>query len=309
LFCSTIIPAVGRASLARAVQSVLDQHFSAEDFEVIVVNEAGRALPTGSWQASPRVQVCQTQRRGQCIARNTGAALARGRYLHFLDDDDWLLPGALAEWWALAQRAPQADWLYGGVQLVDDAGHVLRAFNPALDGNAFTQLVAGVWLLPIAALIRAEAFFATGGFAPALSIAEEIDLGRQISRRGELAHIPAMVACKLNGAGWQTSATSYPISPEANRWSRDRALAAPGAFRRLRGSASSPYWHGRILHAYLAAAHWNWRRGRYGVAASRAFMALLSLALAGRALLRRRYWQALRDEHVPLSPGLLLKGL
>ena len=309
MFCSTIIPSVGRASLARSVKSVLDQDFSAEDFEVIVVNDSGRPLAPEAWQASPRVRVCETQKRGQCIARNTGAALARGRYLNFLDDDDWLLPGALAEWGALAQRAPQADWLYGGVQLVDDAGHVLRAFNPALDANAFTQLLAGVWLLPIASLIRAEAFFATGGFAPTLSIAEEIDLGRQVSQRGELAHTPAMVACKLNGAGWQTSLTGYPISPEANRWSRDRALAAPGAFRRLRGSASSPYWQGRILHAYLAAAHWNWRHGRYGVATSRASMALLSLALAGRALLRRAYWQALRDEHVPLSPGLLLKGL
>ena len=48
-----------------------------------------------------------------------------------------------------------------------------------------TQLVSGVWLLPIASLIRTSAFFATDGFHPLLRIGEEIDLGRQITRTGD----------------------------------------------------------------------------------------------------------------------------
>jgi len=118
-----------------------------------------------------------------------------------------------------------------------------------------------------------------------------------------------VVACKLNGEGWRTSVDTYPLSAESNRWSRDRALAAPGAFARLRASAHSPYWRGRILQAYLAAAHWNWQRGQYSASASRALFALLSLSLAGPALLSGSYWQALRDEHVPLSAGKMLMGL
>jgi len=309
MFCSTIIPAIGRPSVARAVRSVLDQAFSAADFEVIVLNDSGQPLPGDDWQASPRVRQLAIVRHGQCIARNTGAALARGTYLHFLDDDDYLLPGALTAFWELSQRAPNAAWLHGGVRLVDSAGQTLREFNPALEGNVFAQLLAGVWVLPIASLIRAQAFFATDGFHPLLRIAEELDLGRQVSRTGDLAHTPAIVACKFNGAGLRTSVDSYPLSTQANRWSRDRALAAPGAFRRLLGSAHTPYWRGRILQAYLAAGHWNWKRGQYTASASRIFFALLSLALAGRALLSGAYWQALRDEHVPLSAGRMLSGL
>jgi glycosyltransferase involved in cell wall biosynthesis len=154
MFCSTIVPTIGRPSIARAVQSVLDQTLPSGDFEVIVVNDSGQPLPASGWPASPRVRQINTGRRGQSVARNTGAAIARGEYLHFLDDDDWLLPNALTALWELAQRAPNADWLQGGAQLVDQTGTALREFIPGLKGNAFTQLIAGVWMLPIAALIR-----------------------------------------------------------------------------------------------------------------------------------------------------------
>src|SRR5260370_24030114 len=143
LFCSTIVPTLGRASLAQSVRSVLDQSFTAGDFEVIVVNDSGLPLPAGDWQASPRVgQIATSGRCGPSAARNAGAALARGRYLHFLDDDDWLLPNALTAFWELSQRAPLADWLYGGIRLVNGAGQTLREVNPGLDGNLHTPLMA-----------------------------------------------------------------------------------------------------------------------------------------------------------------------
>ena len=41
MFSSTIIPTINRGTLSRAVLSVLEQDFSADDFEVIVVNELG----------------------------------------------------------------------------------------------------------------------------------------------------------------------------------------------------------------------------------------------------------------------------
>ncbi len=309
IFCSTIVPAIGRPSVAHAVQSVLDQALPVGEFEIIVLNDSGAPLPAGAWQASPRVRQVDIVRHGQSVARNTGAALARGEYLHFLDDDDWMLPGAFAAFWELSQRAPQASWLHGGVRLVDAAGTSLREFNPGLEGNVFTQLMSGVWMLPIASLIRASAFFATEGFSAVLRISEEIDLGRQITLAGDVAHTPALVACKLNGAGWHTATDSYSQAPAANRWSRDRALSAPGAFGRLWGSAPTPYWRGRVLQAYLASAKWNWKRGQRTASTSRMAGALFSLALAGPALLARDYWQALRDEHVPYSAGRMLDGI
>src|SRR5215204_4702450 len=109
VFCSTIIPTMGRPSLERAVLSVLNQRFDAAKVEVIVVNDSGKPLPKADWQDCARVRVISTIRRERCVARNTGSAIARGRYLHFLDDDDIILPGAMEAFWALYQST-KAEW-------------------------------------------------------------------------------------------------------------------------------------------------------------------------------------------------------
>ena len=76
MFATTIIPTIGRATLSRAVRSVLDQAFDAADFEVIVVNDSGSPLPDAEWRRSERVRVVDTRRRERSVARNTGAAVA-----------------------------------------------------------------------------------------------------------------------------------------------------------------------------------------------------------------------------------------
>jgi len=89
-FCSTIIPTIARLKLERAVESALAQPLSPDEHEIIVVNDSARPLPAAIWQKAPNVSIVSTNRHERSIARNTGAALATGRYLHFLDDDDWL---------------------------------------------------------------------------------------------------------------------------------------------------------------------------------------------------------------------------
>jgi glycosyltransferase involved in cell wall biosynthesis len=44
MFCSVIIPTIGRTTLDRAILSVLNQDFSQDEFEVIVVNDSGQTL-------------------------------------------------------------------------------------------------------------------------------------------------------------------------------------------------------------------------------------------------------------------------
>lgn len=300
MFCSIIIPTIGRATLARAVESALNQTFDPADFEVVVVNDSGRPLPAEAWQQFPQVQVIYNNRRERSFARNSGAAVARGVYLYFLDDDDWLLPGALTAFWQLAQQSPDAAWLHGGIQVVNENSRILGETNSGIQGHCLAQIMGGAWVPIQSSLIRAQDFFQVGGYSPFIRGTEDQDLCRRIAAMGSLANVTTAVACLFRGADWQTS-TDYGRAAEDTRRSRDEIINQPGAWRRLRASADSGYWHGRIVHVYLSLALWHLRHSRFFTAASRACYGLTVWLLSGRHLTNRQFWQALCDHHVPGS--------
>ncbi|MGQ0670209.1 MAG: glycosyltransferase family 2 protein [Actinomycetota bacterium] len=101
---SVIIPTFGRpAFLAEAIGSTLAQ--SVEDFECIVVDDASPA--PADTPDDPRVRrVRRDENGGPAAARNTGMAVALGRYLAFLDDDDLFMPDRLAHAMEGLRRAP-----------------------------------------------------------------------------------------------------------------------------------------------------------------------------------------------------------
>jgi hypothetical protein len=305
---SAVIPTIGRSTVERAVESVLEQRFDHGDFEVVVVNDSGQTLPPAEWQRSPQVRIVTTQRRERCVARNTGAAIARGQYLCFLDDDDTLLPNAFAEFWKLACQDPDAGWLYGGIRVVDDTGACLAEVNSRLSGNCLAQIMGGAWVPIQTSAIRSDAFFLAGGFDTSIIGTEDLDLCRRIALRHRFASTPAAVACLLRGSGWSTS-TDYLRAPEDTRVSRDSVLAEGGALSLLLESAASPYWLGRTFHVYLSTALWNVRRRRVTKGISRALHGLAVLGWAGRQSFTREFRAAVGADHVPHSLHFIVQAL
>jgi glycosyltransferase involved in cell wall biosynthesis len=301
MFCSVIIPTIGRPSLAKAVQSALGQQVAGGEFEVVVVNDSGRPLPDADWQASPAVRVVETQRRDRCVARNTGAAVATGDYFCFLDDDDWLLPGALAALKDVALKdvaGETAVWVYGGVQFVDEQGRLLGKLNLGKPGNCLVEAASAVWIPLQASLIRAEAFFAAGGFDPQTPVNEDLDLCRRMAFAGAFANTEALVASILRGTSWDRS-TNAALGLGLNRRGRERILARRGALGRLRDSAGeSGFYHGRILHTYLGSVVYNLRERRLWTAVSRGLFAGAAFLLSGRRLFKADYWRALHTDTV-----------
>lgn len=115
---SIIIP-VGKGHepyLVDALDSLIAQDY--DNWEVIVVNNTGYEWADGfespvAGAPFARVVTCDRQHPG--AARNLGASFARGRYLFWLDADDYLLPGALTKLVNVAKANPDAivygDWL------------------------------------------------------------------------------------------------------------------------------------------------------------------------------------------------------
>jgi glycosyltransferase involved in cell wall biosynthesis len=289
MFCSTIIPTVGRSTLNRTVESVLGQTFSEDNFEIIVVNDSGRPLEFADWQRSDRIQVINTNKRERSVARNTGAAIAKGKYLHFLDDDDWMAPDALQNFNNLG-KSSNAVWLYGITQLVDRQQKPLIQLRHGLNGNCFTQVMAGEWIPLQSSLIKSETFFKVGGFNPSITGPEDIDLLRRIALLGDVSEIPEVVSFVSRGDLGST--TDYKRSPAASRWAREDILDASGVFARMKASAHNPYLQGRIVRVYLTSVIWNIHRKRFFTAASRGIYALLGIITAGMDLFSIDYWRA-----------------
>lgn len=290
IFCSCIIPTINRATLSRAVNSVLSQGADGFEFEVIVVNDSGEKLAVGDWQASPRVLVVNTNRRERSVARNTGAAVAAGEYLQFLDDDDILLPGALQRFFEVSQ-ARNAAWIYGGYRTVNNSGEVIQEWRPAIEEEVFGLLVAGESIPLQASVIRSREFFAVGGFNahPALVGVEDRELCRRLALVCGLVRGEGLVSeIRIGQAG---STTNWATIAASDRIGRENALCLDGALCAIERSVRSGYWRGRVTRAYLGSAAVNMARRQYCLAVSRAAAAV---RLVHRYALSPAMWRGLK---------------
>jgi glycosyltransferase involved in cell wall biosynthesis len=300
MFCSTIIPTVNRPTLARSVCSVLNQEFNHDNFEVIIVNDSGNPLPPEEWQQSARVKVISTNARERSVARNVGAAIAQGKYLHFLDDDDWMLSGALESFWQVSLTHKDAVLLFGSSQLIDRDEHLLCQLHHNWVGNKWAvPMLTGEWIAIEAYIIKAQTFFEIGGFNPHISTCEERDVCRRLALRGDFAGTSAVVSYHILGE--TNSTTDYGRLPADLLKSKELMLNEAGAFARLITSAQDSYWYGRIIRAYVASVFWNLKHKMPFTAASRTAHAIGGLVLAGPRLFSVKFWQAVSKPYVSKS--------
>ena len=230
-----------------------------------------------------------TNRRERSVARNTGAAIARGEYLHFLDDDDWLFPDALCHFWQLSQNN-KVGWLYGSSQLVQRNGSELIQLDHGIHGNCFLQAIAGEWIPLQSSLIKAEIFHRLGGFSPLISGPEDIDLLRRICLYEDIAGMSSLIANIERGD--EDSTTNYKQHPALSRLAREQILDDPAAFHRMKESANSGSWLGRMLRIYFTSVIWNLQHKRLATAASRLTSGLAVMVLSHYRISSRDFWKA-----------------
>ena len=118
---SVVIPVYNAESfLQKSLDSVFAQNVA--DIEVICVDDGSsdRSLDILKAYAEkePRVIVLRQRNAGAGVARNAGVRVARGRYLDFMDPDDFLAPRMFETLLAKAERTA-ADIVISGMQRYD----------------------------------------------------------------------------------------------------------------------------------------------------------------------------------------------
>ncbi|HVB34257.1 MAG TPA: glycosyltransferase [Patescibacteria group bacterium] len=235
---SVIIPTRNRLEFLRqAVASVVAQSFA--DWELVVVDDASQD-GSGDWLESlddERIRPLRlAEHRERTVARNAGLRAACGEYVLFLDDDDWLLDGALARLFDALRREPAAVGVVGAYICNSDAGSGSRGIHPRRCHvrNIWPDLLFGWMPLQGLTLFRRSAVVEAGAWNETISLCEDYEFWLRFARLGPVVLIPQPVlAYRVHTA--QTSKTGVR---KAYKEIRRKAMAGESEEERQRASRS-----------------------------------------------------------------------
>lgn len=127
-----------------AIASAIHQTYP--DWELLVIND-------GSTDKSPeiieewarwdkRIKVFHQQNAGVSRARNAALSHARGKFICFLDSDDWLPPNSLEVRVRKFEESDSIDFVDGRVNIFqEDGSRIERSWKPDFRGNPHRSLL------------------------------------------------------------------------------------------------------------------------------------------------------------------------
>ena len=191
---TVVIPARDAAeTLAAALDSLLAQ--TRRDWQAIIVDDGStdgtRQLAQAYVARDKRFRLLSDGRpaEGAAAARNRGIAEATGRWLSFLDADDWLGPAFVESMVGAAEALAGAGVVYCSYSHVTTDG---RQGLPSLDTRVaqapFETLARACPLVIHAVVLERALAVELGGFDPALRVDEDWDFWQRVARTGAAFH-------------------------------------------------------------------------------------------------------------------------
>jgi glycosyltransferase involved in cell wall biosynthesis len=207
---SVIIPNYNYGRFLReAIDSVLNQ--TVRPHEVIVVDDGSVDNSHEVLESyGDRIITIRQQNQGVGVARNSGAKLATGEFLAFLDADDYWAPEKLEKQLAKFGEDSEIGLVHCGFQNVDTDGNLLDRCVDGSDGWVAEKLLK--FEPSIAApggttMIRRGDFWEVGGYDtdPALHPSEDWDLSYRIASRWKYGFVPEpLLYYRQHGKGGHT---------------------------------------------------------------------------------------------------------
>ena len=173
--------------LKRAVESVKAQTY--QNIELIVVDDKSDD-GTRQWCESQDfryIYIPPEQSRGGNYARNLGAEAARGKYLAFLDDDDYWLPEKTAKQVELLETSGnEVAHCWRKLEIINDDSNSIIEDLPLprrYRGDLSRRILYQISVFTSAMMVKKTAFLETGGFDEKCRFWQEYELTIRLAQR------------------------------------------------------------------------------------------------------------------------------
>lgn len=206
---SVIIPTYNRAKkVCRAISSVLNQTY--EDFELIVIDDGSddHTRESVSRFKDNIVMINHSQNMGVSAARNSGIAIAGGKFIAFLDSDDQWMPEKLEVQIDFFRENPGAVacqtgeiWIRNGKRVNPKNRHL----KPS--GDIFEPSLELCLVSPSAVMLKRSLLDEVGLFDESFPVCEDYDLWLRISKKYPVYLIEKDLVMKEGGAPDQLSSS------------------------------------------------------------------------------------------------------
>ncbi len=224
-----------------------------KDWELLLIDDGSHAphirpLLTQLSAEEPRIRAHFREMNGGISrATQTGAMLADGAVLAFLDHDDLITPDCVAELAIAYCDHPEADVVYSDNDKIDMEGN---RFAPQFKPNwSPTLLLSHMYLCHVFS-IRRSLYLELGGFLPEYDGSQDFEFALRVAEKArKIIHIPRILY------HWRTAPGSTALSGDAKPESLDagrRAVAAALERRGTRAQAEQPSWASAIKIGHYA---------------------------------------------------------
>ena len=196
---SVIMPVFNAARyLADAIGSIQRQSF--ENFELIIIDDgstdASLAVARQHADDDARIRVYAQPNQGTSRTYNRGMAVARAELVAIMDSDDIAMPNRLQRHVEYMAAHPECVVVSGATQLVCPEGVPLWTIHPPLGHDVIVEELLrgnGIALCQGGSMYRRKLALELGGYNPAYTMGEDLDLFLRMGRRGRLANVPDVV--------------------------------------------------------------------------------------------------------------------
>jgi glycosyltransferase involved in cell wall biosynthesis len=189
---SVVVPAYNAARfVASAIESVLAQTY--DDYEILVVDDGSTddTREVVNQYKSAKIRYIAQKNAGVAVARNTGMAEGRGRWVAFLDADDTWFPTKLERQMHALRADSSARVCYSAFTVVDASLAPIGVRRSARVGTALEDLLLRGNIVGsiCTVLCDREMILSTGGFDPRLSQCADWEMWVRLAARTEFVYV------------------------------------------------------------------------------------------------------------------------